>query len=50
MQKPKSYAYVFFCILLCFAFAIGSNYGLERIIQRNLIYDIKMPKNIGRFT
>ena len=47
MQKPKSYAYVFFCILLCFAFAIGSNYGLERIIQRNLIYDIKMPKNIG---
>ena len=47
MEKPKSFVYAIFSILICLVFAIGSNYGMQLITKTNMIYEIKTPKKIG---
>lgn len=47
MEKPKSFAYIIFCLTICLAFAIGSNYLINTITQANMIYNSREPRKIG---
>lgn len=47
MEKPKSFTYIIFCLTICLAFAIGSNYFINRITQSNMIYNSREPRKIG---
>ena len=39
MEKPKSFVYIIFCLTVCLAFAVGSNYLINTITQANMIYN-----------
>ena len=47
MEKPKSFAYIIFCLTICLAFAVGSNYFINTITQANMIYNSREPRKIG---
>lgn len=47
MEKPKSFAYIIFCLTICLAFAVGSNYFINTITQANVIYNSREPRKIG---
>lgn len=47
MEKPKSFAYIIFCLTICLAFAIGSNYLINTTTQSNMIYNSTEPRKIG---
>lgn len=47
MEKPKSFAYIIFCLMICLAFAVGSNYFINTITQANMIYNSREPRKIG---
>lgn len=47
MEKPKSFAYIIFCLTICLAFAVGSNYFINTITQSNMIYNSREPRKIG---
>lgn len=47
MEKPKSFVYIIFCFAICLAFAVGSNYLINMIIQTNMIYNSNEPRKIG---
>lgn len=47
MEKPKSFAYIIFCLTICLAFAIGSNYLINTTTQANMIYNSREPRKIG---
>lgn len=47
MEKPKSFAYSIFCLTICLAFAIGSNYLINTTTQSNMIYNSTEPRKIG---
>ena len=47
MEKPKSFVYIIFCLTVCLAFAVGSNYLINTITQANMIYNSNEPRKIG---
>ena len=47
MEKPKSFVYIVFCLTICLAFAIGSNYLINTITQANMIYNSNESRKIG---
>lgn len=47
MEKPKSFVYIIFCLTICLAFAVGSNYLINTITQANMIYNSNKPRKIG---
>lgn len=47
MNRGHSIGLVIFSLVLCLAFAIGSNYGMQMITKTQLIYETKIPKKIG---
>ena len=47
MEKPKSFVYIIFCLTICLAFAVGSNYLINTITQANMIYNSNEPRKIG---
>lgn len=47
MEKPKSFAYIIFCLTICLAFAVESNYFINTITQANMIYNSREPRKIG---
>ncbi len=47
MEKPKSFVYIVFCLTICLAFAVGSNYLINTITQANMIYNSNEPRKIG---
>ena len=47
MEKPKSFVHIVFCLTICLAFAVGSNYLINTITQANMIYNSNEPRKIG---
>ena len=47
MKKPKSLAYVIISLVICLAFAIGTNYMINTTTQSNMIYNSQEPRKIG---
>lgn len=47
MEKPKSFTYIIFCLMICLGFAVGSNYLINTITQSNMIYNSTEPHKIG---
>lgn len=47
MDKPKSFAYIIFSLVICLLFAIGTNYIVNTTTQSNMIYNSRAPRKIG---
>lgn len=47
MEKPKSILHFILIFVICFSFALGSNYILNKVTMSNMIYTTNIPRKIG---
>lgn len=47
MEKPQSILHFILIFVICFSFALGSNYILNKVTMSNMIYTTNIPRKIG---